>query len=128
MTITPDTHHAGHGQPISRRQRRARAERYDQQDATDKKRPIDKRDIDLTGVRLMGVQEIEPRKKTQPDRLRGQRKGRRNQRLRRDDRGDGGQQHHRKKHRRRHQAVKQLAAGNRGAGQKIGALPEIVEQ
>ena len=64
-----DNHDAGHGQPIGRRQRRARAERDDEQDAADKKRPIDKRDIDLTGVRLMGVQEIEPRKQAQSDRL-----------------------------------------------------------
>ena len=76
----------------------------------------------------MGVQDVEARKEAEPDRLRGQRKGAGDQRLRGDDRRQRREHDERQEQRRRREAVEQLAAGDRRAAEEIRALSEIVEQ
>ena len=74
----------------------------------------------------MGVRDGDAREEPEPDRLRGQREGAGNQRLRGDHGRDRRQQHQGVEQRRRRHGVEQLAVGDGRAAEHVGALPEIV--
>ncbi|MGD0108210.1 MAG: hypothetical protein ABSC06_29870 [Rhodopila sp.] len=126
MTITH--HHPGHSQAISRTECRAGAEQDDQQYAPGIKSPVDERHVDLTGMRVMGVPDGQPRKQTEPYCLGGEGEGAGDERLGGDDGGHGREQDHGVDHAGRHEAEEQVAAGHRCAAQQVGTLPEIVQQ
>ena len=74
------------------------------------------------------MQDVETGQQSEADRLRHQRKGPGDQRLRSDDRRQRRQHDERQQQRRRRQAVEQLAACDLRAGEQIGALTEIVQE
>ena len=121
-----DQHDAGDREAVGRRERRRRAESDDQRDAAQIQRPIDERDVDLAGMGAIGVLDGDARQQADADRLREQREGAGDQRLRGDDGGDRGEQGQRIDRRRRRHAVEQGAVDHRRAAEEIGALPEIV--
>jgi hypothetical protein len=67
-----DQHHTGHRETVGGGQRRRRAEREHQCDAADVQSPIDKWNVDLSGMSLMSVPDEKAREQAEPDRLPGE--------------------------------------------------------
>ena len=105
-----DQHHARDRQSIGGGERGGGAEADHQRDAAEIERPVDEGHIDLPGMGVMRVPDVEPRKQAEPDRLRGQRERAGYERLRGDDRRGGGEHDKRQNERGRRQAVEQLSA------------------
>ena len=121
-----DQHDAGDGEAVGGGERRRRAESDDQRDAAEKQRPVDERNVDLAGMGAIRMLDGDARQQADADRLRDQREGAGDQRLRGDDGGGRGEQGQRIDRRRRRHAVEQRAVHHRRAAEEIGALAEIV--
>ena len=77
---------------------------------------------------VVGVADFEPREEAEPDRLRHEREGAGDERLRGDD-GRGRRQHdHRDQQPLRREGEEELIVSDRSAADQIGALPEVVEE
>ena len=77
---------------------------------------------------MMRVPHRDPRKQAETDGLQREREGPRDQRLRRDDGGNGCKHDHRDQERVGNETVEELAPGDGRRTQQVGALTEIIEQ
>ena len=84
-----DDHRHGDGESVGVGEPRRTAEADDERDAGDGEQPVDERDVDLAAMHDRRVDDAHARDEAETDRLFGERKDARDQRLRRDDRRDG---------------------------------------
>ncbi len=123
-----DAHRARHRDAVGGGQVRARLERDDERDARDHDTPVDLGDVDLALGLVRGVDHRDARRVAELHRLVRERERARDQRLARDDRGQGREDQHRDEERRAADQVVERVRDVVAALEEQRALAEVVEE
>ncbi len=121
-----DGHSPGHGDAVGCGQVGRTLEPDDAQQTHHHERPVDLRNVDLSGGVVRRMHHRDPRTVTELHGLAGQRKAAGDQSLRRGDRRQRGNHDHRIQEKPRDQLIERVAR-RLGAAQEQGALAEVVE-
>ncbi|MNJ32764.1 hypothetical protein D3C77_274380 [compost metagenome] len=122
-----DHHGAGHRHPIGRRQIVRRLEGHQDEQHPHHQQAVDRGHIDLAGLGLGGVADVQARQQAELDRLLRDRESAGDHRLAGDHRGRRGQDQHRPIDQLRHH-VPEGVVGGAGMSQQEGALAQVVQR
>lgn len=121
-------HDAGDSHAVGAGKVRRAAEAQDQQHAAGPERPVDARHVDLALDVLRRVDHLHAREQVEVDAGVGEREGARDERLRGDHGGGSSESDHGVDAPGGYQAEERVVVRDRLSRQKLGALPEVVEQ